>query len=132
MPLMATITERENQQIEQANASGRTPVVFIHGLWLLPSSWDNWAALFEEAGYAPLTPSWPDDPETVEEARANPDVLAKKTVGQVADHTADVIGKLNKKPAVMGHSTGGLVAFIIAGRGLSAATVAIDPGPFRG
>jgi non-heme chloroperoxidase len=129
---MAQITERETLQIENANASGRTPVVFIHGLWLLPSSWDNWAGLFEEGGYAPLTPSWPDDPETIEEARANPDVFAKKTVGQVADHTAEIIGKLTKKPAVLGHSTGGLLAQIIAGRGLSAATVAIDPGPFRG
>ena len=129
---MASITERETQQVEQANASGRTPVVFIHGLWLLPSSWDSWAALFEEAGYAAVTPVWPDDPETVEEARANPDVLAKKTLGQIADHTAEVIGKLDKKPAVMGHSTGGLLAQIIADRGLSAATVAIDPGPFRG
>jgi pimeloyl-ACP methyl ester carboxylesterase len=126
------MTQRETQQTEQANASGRTPVVFIHGLWLLPSSWDNWAQLFEEAGYAALTPSWPDDPETVEEARANPDVLAKKTLKQVGDHTAEVIGKLNKKPAVMGHSTGGLLAQLIADRGLSAATVAIDPGPFRG
>jgi pimeloyl-ACP methyl ester carboxylesterase len=126
------MTQRETQQTETANASGRTPVVFIHGLWLLPSSWDNWAQLFEEAGYAAVTPSWPDDPETVEEARANPDVLAKKSLAQVADHTAEVIGKLSKKPAVMGHSTGGLLAQIIAGRGLSAATVAIDPGPFRG
>jgi pimeloyl-ACP methyl ester carboxylesterase len=129
---MAAITERETQQVDQANASGKTPVVFIHGLWLLPSSWDRWAQLFEDAGYAAVTPSWPDDPETVEEARANPDVLAGKTLGQVADHTTDVIGKLTRKPAVMGHSTGGLLAQMIAGRGLSAATVAIDPGPFRG
>ena len=129
---MASITPRETQQIEQANASGRTPVVFIHGLWLLPSSWDNWAGLFDEAGYAPVTPVWPDDPDTVEQARANPEVLAKKTLAQIADHTAEVIGKLNRKPAVMGHSTGGLLAQMIAGRGLSAATVAIDPGPFRG
>jgi pimeloyl-ACP methyl ester carboxylesterase len=129
---MATITERETEQIEAANASGRTPVVFIHGLWLLPSSWDNWVGLFEENGYAGVTPSWPDDPKTVVEARAEPEVLANKNLAQVADHTADVIGKLSKKPAVMGHSTGGLLAQIIAGRGLSAATVAIDPGPFRG
>jgi pimeloyl-ACP methyl ester carboxylesterase len=129
---MAPITERETRQVEQANASGRTPVVFIHGLWLLPSSWDRWAELFEEAGYAGVTPSWPDDPETIEEARTNPDVFAKKTLGQVADHSAEVIGRLTKKPAVMGHSTGGLLAQIIADRGLSAATVAIDPGPFRG
>jgi pimeloyl-ACP methyl ester carboxylesterase len=129
---MAPITERETRQVDEANASGRQPVVFIHGLWLLPSSWDHWAQLFEEAGYAAVTPSWPDDPETVDEARANPDVFAKKTLGQVADHTAEVIGKLTKEPAVIGHSTGGLIAQIIAGRGLSAATVAIDPGPFRG
>src|SRR3954464_15580953 len=129
---MASITSRESQQVEQANATGRTPVVFIHGLWLLPSSWDNWASLFEEAGYAPITPVWPDDPDTVEQARANPDVFAKKTLAQIADHTAEVIGGLTKKPAVMGHSTGGLLAQIIADRGLSAATVGIDPGPFRG
>jgi pimeloyl-ACP methyl ester carboxylesterase len=129
---MASMTQREGQQVEQANASGKSPVVFIHGLWLLPSSWDNWAQVFEEAGYAPVAPSWPDDPETVEEARANPDVFAKKTLGQIADHTAQVIGELTNKPAVMGHSTGGLLAQMIADRGLSAATVAIDPGPFRG
>jgi pimeloyl-ACP methyl ester carboxylesterase len=126
------ITEHETQQIEQANASGRTPVVFIHGLWVLASSWANWADLFEEAGYAAVTPLWPDDPDTVEQARANPDLFAKKTLGQIADHTADVIGKLNNKPAVMGHSTGGLLCQMIADRGLSAASVAIDPGPFRG
>jgi len=126
------ISERERKQIDEANAAGGTPVVFIHGLWLLPSSWDNWAGVFAEAGYPALTPDWPDDPETVEEARANPDVLANKTIGQVAEHTAEVIAALETKPAVIGHSTGGLLAQIIAGRGLAAVTVAVDPGPFRG
>ena len=129
---MASISQREYSQVEAANASGNTPVVFIHGLWLLPSSWNNWVEFFEENGYAGLTPDWPDDPETVEVARAEPEVLAKKSLRQVADHTAEVIGRLKEKPAVMGHSTGGLLAQIIADRGLSAATVAIDPGPFRG
>ena len=129
---MASISERENREIQAANASGDTPVVFIHGLWLLPSSWDRWAAFFKQAGYTPLTPDWPDDPATVEEARANPDVFAKKTLKQVADHTTEIISALDKKPVVLGHSTGGLVAEMIAGRGLSAATVAIDPGVFRG
>src|SRR5215468_9523403 len=129
---MASISERENKEIQAANASGNTPVVLIHGLWLLPSSWANWVDFFKQAGYAPLTPDWPDDPATVEEARANPEVLAKKSLKQVADHTAEIIGALEKKPAVMGHSTGGLLAQILAGRRLSAATVAIDPGPFRG
>jgi non-heme chloroperoxidase len=131
-PTKAEITEREQRQIDRANSSGKTPVVFIHGLWLLPSSWDNWVGLFEENGYAGLTPSWPEDPETVEEARANPEVFARKTLKRVADHTATVIDQLDKKPAVMGHSTGGLLTQMIADRGLSAASVAIDPGPFRG
>ncbi|MGN6430558.1 MAG: alpha/beta hydrolase [Gaiellaceae bacterium] len=129
---MASISERENREIEAANASGNIPVVFIHGLWLLPSSWANWADVFEEAGYASLTPDWPDDPETIQEARANPDVLAKKTLGQVADHTTEIIDALDKRPALIGHSTGGLLAQMLAGRGLSAVTVAIDPGVFRG
>src|SRR2546429_1938992 len=120
------------QQIDRANAAGRTPVVFVHGLWLLPSSWDRWAALFEEAGFTAVTPGWPDDPNTVEEARAHPEVLAHKTIAQVADHYAEVIGQLKKKPAVIGHSFGGLMAQILAGRGLSAVSVAIDPAPFRG
>ena len=129
---MASISERENREIESANASGNTPVVFIHGLWLLPSSWADWADFFQEAGYAPLTPDWPDDPETVEAARAEPEVLAKKTLKQIAHHTTDVINALDKKPVVMGHSTGGLLAQMIAGWGMSTVTVAIDPGVFRG
>jgi pimeloyl-ACP methyl ester carboxylesterase len=106
--------------------------VFIHGLWVLASSWDPWAELFEESGYAAVTPIWPGDPDTVAEARANPEAMAGVSLGQVADHTAEVIGRLDRQPAVLGHSTGGLLAQIIADRGLSAATVAIDPGPFRG
>jgi len=127
-----TISRTTAEQIEQANATDRTPIVFIHGLWLLPSSWDRWAGVFEEAGYAPLTPGWPDDPSTVTEAKAHPEVFAHKTVGQVADHYAEVIGRLKKKPAVIGHSFGGLLTQMVAGRGLSAVSVAIDPAPFRG
>ena len=120
------------EQVEQTNATGLTPVMFIHGLWLLESSWDRWAAVFEEAGYTAIAPGWPDDPDTVEEAKAHPEVFAGKTIGQVADHYAKLIGKLDKKPAVIGHSFGGLLTQMIAGRGLSAASVAIDPAPFRG
>jgi non-heme chloroperoxidase len=120
------------EQITAANETLRTPVVFIHGLWLLPSSWDRWAKVFAEAGYATLTPGWPDDPETVEEARAHPEVFAHKSIKEVADHYATVISKLRKKPALIGHSFGGLMVHILAGRGISAASVAIDAAPFRG
>ena len=129
---MAEITEHETEQIEAANASGKTPIVFVHGLWLLPSSWDRWRTVFEDAGFATLSPGWPDDPNTVEEAKQHPEVFAHKTVGQIADHVEDVIGKLKKRPALIGHSFGGLLVQILAGRGVSDATVAIDPAPFRG
>ena len=73
-------------QVDRTNATGRLPVVFIHGLWLLSIGWERWALIFDEAGYAPLAPGWPNDPDTVEAARARPEVFAGKTVGQVADH----------------------------------------------
>ncbi|MER5647582.1 alpha/beta hydrolase [Streptosporangium sp. NPDC002524] len=124
--------EHDIAQIEQANASGRVPVVFVHGLWLLPSSWDRWAQVFAEAGFFPVLPGWPDDPETVTEAKAHPEVFAHKTVGQVADHFADLIGKLDRRAVIVGHSFGGLLTQILAGRGLACAAVAIDPAPFQG
>ena len=111
-----TITAPERGQVERANASGHTPVMFVHGLFLLPSSWDRWADLFEAAGYAALTPGWPDDPDTVAEAKAHPEVLAGKSVGQVADHFAAIAGSLSTKPVIIGHSFGGLLAEL-PGRG---------------
>ncbi len=129
---MTDIAAHETEQIEEANASGKNPVVFIHGLWLLPSSWDRWREVFDDAGYTTLAPGWPDDPNTVDEANLHPEVFAHKTVGQVADHFEKVIGKLERKPVLIGHSFGGLLAQILAGRELGQATVAIDPAPFRG
>ena len=127
-----TVTKDELKQADRANKSGKTPVVFVHGLWLLGSSWDPWAKVFEAAGYAAVRPGWPDDPDTVVEANARPEVLARKSIGQIADHFEAVVRKLDRQPAVIGHSFGGLLTQILAGRGLSAASVAIDPAPFRG
>jgi len=129
---MGAITDYEADQITATNSSGKQPVVFVHGLWLLPSSWDGWRTFFEDAGYTTLSPGWPDDPNTVAEANLHPEVMAHKSVGQIADHFGEVIGMLDRKPAVVGHSFGGLLTQILAGRGLSAASVAIDPAPFRG
>jgi non-heme chloroperoxidase len=129
---MERITDHEQEEVRQANESGRPPVVFVHGLWLLPTSWDRWRTLFEAAGYSTLAPGWPDDPDTVEDANAHPEVFAHKSVGDAANHFDAVIATLKARPVVIGHSFGGLLAQLLAGRGLASATVAIDPAPFRG
>jgi non-heme chloroperoxidase len=129
---MASISNHEAEQIASANASGRTPVVFVHGLWLLASSWARWAELFEQEGYVAVLPGWPDDPDSVAEARAHPEALAGKTVGQVLAHLDEVLGRLERKPALVGHSFGGLLVQMLAGQGLAEVTVAIDPAAFRG
>jgi len=127
-----SITEHELAEVERANATGLRPIVFVHGLWLLPSSWDRWVNMFEHAGFVTLTPGWPDDPDTVDEANAKPELFAHKTIAQIADHFDTIIRNLREKPCLIGHSFGGLLAQILAGRGRSAATVAIDPAPFQG
>jgi pimeloyl-ACP methyl ester carboxylesterase len=128
----STITPRERAEVEAANASGRRPVVLVHGLWLLAGSWDAWREHLESLGYATVAADWPGDPATVEEARANPDAFAGVSVGQVTDHVAELIGALNREPVVIGHSFGGLITQKLAGMGLAHAAVAIDPAPFRG
>lgn len=125
-------TSQELEEVERANASGKTPVVFVHGLWLLDSSWDPWATFFEDAGYVAVTPGWPDDPTSVEDAREDPDAFAGKSVGDIAAYQQAVIERLDRKPVLIGHSFGGLLVQILAGRGLSAVTVSIDPAPTRG
>ena len=127
-----TLTPAELDEVGVANRSGRPPVVFVHGLWLLSSSWDRWRRLFEENGYSTVAPGWPDDPATVAEAREHPEVFAHKMVQAVTNHYLDAIGRLDAKPAVVGHSFGGLIAQKIAGEGAAAVTVAIDPAPGRG
>lgn len=129
---MSTLTTAERDEISRANDAGRQPVVFVHGLWLLSSSWDRWRSLFEDQGFTTIAPGWPDDPGSVEEARRNPEVFAHKMVKQVTDHYLEAIDGLTTAPAVVGHSFGGLIAQKIAGTGASTATVAIDPAPFQG
>jgi non-heme chloroperoxidase len=126
------LTDWEKAEIDRANGSGLVPVMFVHGLWLLSSSWQRWRELFEAHGYTTLAPGWPDDPASVEEAYANPEVFAHKMVQDVTDHYLNAISQLEKKPVVIGHSFGGLIAQKIAGDGVAAATVAIDNAPFKG
>lgn len=127
-----TVTANEAEQVRRANESGRQPVVLVHGLWLLAGSWDGWKQYFEDRGYAAIAIDWPGDQGSYAEAHAHPDSLAGTSVPDVADHIEEVIRGLDRKPAIIGHSFGGLLVQILAGRGLAAATVAIDPAPSQG
>src|SRR2546423_12943633 len=102
-----TCTEYEVQEVEKVNGTGKQPVVFVHGLWLLPNSWAPWREVFEEAGYATAAPGWPDDPETTEEAHAHPGGVANKSIGEIADPYQEGIEALHKKPPINRHSLGG-------------------------
>jgi pimeloyl-ACP methyl ester carboxylesterase len=127
-----TLSEWERAEISRAKESGRTPVVFVHGLWLLSSSWQPWRDYFEDNGFITLAPGWPDDPATVNEAREHPEAFARKMVQQVTDHYLEAVYALEHEPVVIGHSFGGLIAQKIAGTGVAVATVAIDNAPFKG
>jgi non-heme chloroperoxidase len=109
-----------------------TPVVFVHGLWLHADSWGGWVDLFREAGYEPTAPGWPGDRGTVGETRSHADEVAGYGINDIVEHYAQVIGALETKPIVIGHSFGGLVVQRLLGEDRAAAAVAIDPAPIKG
>ena len=108
------------------------PVVFVHGLWLHATSWGPWVDLFGEAGYSPVAPGWPGEPETVAEAREHPEYVANVGINDATGHYADIIDGLDSPPVIIGHSFGGLIAEKLLGQGVGAAAVAIDPAQIKG
>jgi pimeloyl-ACP methyl ester carboxylesterase len=109
-----------------------TPVVFIHGLWLDATNWSPWLELFREAGYNPIAPGWPGEPDTVAEAREHPEYVANIGINDITGHYADIIDGLDRQPVIIGHSYGGLIAEKLLGQGVGTAAVAIDPAQIKG
>ncbi|MEU7790635.1 alpha/beta fold hydrolase [Amycolatopsis sp. NPDC049159] len=113
-------------------APAGTPVVFIHGLWLHATSWTPWIEHFRAAGYAPVAPGWPNEPETVEAARQHPEAVADIGIDDATNHFASIIEGLDRPPVIVGHSFGGLITEKLLGQGIGAAGVAIDPAQIKG
>lgn len=110
----------------------RTPVVFIHGLWLHATSWTPWLELFTQAGYDPIAPGWPGEPDTPEQARQQPELVADTSIDDATAHYTKIIDSLDASPVIIGHSFGGLIAEKLLGQGIGTAAVAIDPAQIKG
>ena len=85
-------------------------VLFVHGLWLHPTSWAQWEDFFRDAGHAPMAPGWPGVSDTVEETRRSPEKVAGKGIEDIVQHYARIIRDMESPPIVIGHSFGGLIA----------------------
>ena len=125
-------TARPGDGSAHGSPCSKTPVVFIHGLWLHSSSWQPWAELFQAAGHPTYTPEWPGVPDTVEATRAHPEAQAGKGLVEIIKAHADFLLTLDEKPIIIGHSFGGLIVQSLMGESLGAAGVAIDPAQIRG
>jgi pimeloyl-ACP methyl ester carboxylesterase len=113
-------------------SQARTPVIFIHGLWLHATSWDGWLEKFRTAGYEPVAPGWPGEPDTVEEARQLPEAVANTSIDDAAAHFTKVADSFDTSPVLIGHSFGGLLVEKLLGHDVGRAGVAIDPAQIKG
>jgi pimeloyl-ACP methyl ester carboxylesterase len=103
-------------------------IVLIHGLWMTPSSWEDWGVYYTNLGYEVLAPGWLGiDDRSVEDIRANPKALQGLTIHAIVDNYAKIIQSLPSPPILIGHSFGGLFVQLLLNRGLGKVGVGISP-----
>ena len=105
-------------------------IVLIHGMFMTPLCWEKWFPYYEAKGLRVFAPAWPGRDKSVEELRAaHPDSeLAKLKLNHVVDHMEAFIKGLDEKPAIIGHSMGGLAVQLLLQRDdVAVAGIAIDP-----
>lgn len=129
--LLAFAAPAQAGPAEPAGDKREKPViVLIHGMFVGPWCWDSFKTYFEARGYRVVTPTlrYHDTP------LSSPPNPRLKDTG-VLDYAADLekeIRALPGKPVLVGHSMGGLIAQILASRGLAKAAVLVAPAFPRG
>jgi pimeloyl-ACP methyl ester carboxylesterase len=114
------------------DAAPTDTILFIHGLWMTPRSWEKWMERYESRGYRVLAPSWPGLEVEVEALNRDSSPLTKLDVDKIVDHYDGIIRGLDSPPIIMGHSLGGTIVQLLLARGLPAAGVGVAPGTVRG
>ena len=109
-------------------------ILFIHGMYMTPACWESWLQRFRAKGYDCSAPAWPGRDLSVPVLRQiHPDPeLAALTLTAVLEHLSNIIGTLDERPVLIGHSMGGLIAQILLQRELASAAVAIDSAAPQG
>jgi pimeloyl-ACP methyl ester carboxylesterase len=108
-------------------------IVFIHGLFQNPKSWEAWEAFFTKAGYKCYAPAYPYHEGEPAQLRAHPDPRLKTlTYMQVVDYLSAFIDSLPEKPILIGHSIGGQMVQKLLAMGKAEAAIAVNPAPSKG
>jgi pimeloyl-ACP methyl ester carboxylesterase len=107
-------------------------ILFIHGLWLTPRSWEKFAERYESRGYRTLAPGWPGTEGEVEALQADPSLFDGLDLKTVVDHYDRIIRALDRPPILMGHSLGGTIMQLLVDRGLGAVGVGLAPATVKG
>lgn len=104
----------------------RPKIIFIHGMFLNPRSWERWISHFESLGYTCEAPAWPfHDGEPCELREKIPAGLGGLSLREVYSHYQLHLQRETEPPIVIGHSMGGLIMQKLAAAGLIRAGVGI-------
>lgn len=101
-------------------------IIFIHGMFQNPKSWENWIAYFNKKGYKCIAPAWPYHEGEPSGLRKDPDPeLGNLRLQTIVDEFAKIASK-TEDDILIGHSVGGLIAQILVNKGLAKAGVCIS------
>ena len=116
-----------------ANRITSKTIVFIHGLFMNPTSWDNWIKFYEAKGYKCYAPAFAYHEGNPSDLRKNIDAkLGNLTFGEVIHGLSLFIDKLPEKPILIGHSIGGLAVQKLIGLNKGVAGICVTPAPPQG